>query len=168
MAKPTLELITALRATADRLDGGVRYQWTHMGSCNCGHLAQTLTQFNKATIHKLALETPGDWSEHARAYCASSGYPIDEIITKMIDAGLNVHDIAELERLNNDGIAREVVERHDFALPLDFRAREHVVAYLRVWADQLERRWRAEQARKEERDAARARRKSREPALEEN
>ncbi len=149
MAKPTLELITALRATAERLDGGVRYQWTHMGSCNCGHLAQTLTHYNKATIHKMALETPGDWSEQAQEYCATSGYPIDEIITKMIEAGLNVHDIAELERLSNDKIAREVAERHDHPLPLNFREREHVVAYLRVWADQLERRWRAEVERRE-------------------
>lgn len=149
MAKPTLELITALRATADRIDRGVRYQWTHMGSCNCGHLAQTLTHYNKSTIHKMALETPGDWSEHAKDYCSTSGYPIDEIITKMVDAGLNVHDIAELERLTNDRVCAELVEQYDWVLPLDFRSREQVMAYMRVWADQLERRWRKDQERLE-------------------
>lgn len=150
MAKPTLELITALRATADRIENGVKYQWTHMGSCNCGHLAQTLTNYSKATIHKMALETAGDWSEQAREFCSASGYPIDEILTKMVKAGLNVHDIADLERLSDDKIAREVIARHpDYALPLDFRSREQTVAYMRTWADQLETSWRERHEKRE-------------------
>ena len=29
--------------TAERLSGDVSYQWGHMGMCNCGHLAQSIT-----------------------------------------------------------------------------------------------------------------------------
>ncbi len=38
------DLIEALRRTAARLATGAEYRWTHMGSCNCGHLAQTVTE----------------------------------------------------------------------------------------------------------------------------
>ena len=61
------DLIAALRSTARRLEGGARYRWTHMGSCNCGHLAQTLTRLPREEIHRLALERAGDWGEQARS-----------------------------------------------------------------------------------------------------
>ena len=40
MAKATPVLIEALRKTAKKLEKGARYQWGHMGCCNCGNLAQ--------------------------------------------------------------------------------------------------------------------------------
>ena len=41
----------ALRATADRLAApDARYEWGHMGGCNCGHLAQTVTTLSRAEI----------------------------------------------------------------------------------------------------------------------
>ena len=44
MAYATPVLIEALRATALKLDSETTvYRWTHMGACNCGHLAQHLT-----------------------------------------------------------------------------------------------------------------------------
>ena len=47
MARPSRRLIDALRATARRLEDGARYEWGHMGRCNCGHLAQTLTTYTR-------------------------------------------------------------------------------------------------------------------------
>ncbi|WP_342039360.1 hypothetical protein [Pontibacter indicus] len=51
MARSSAQLVAAIRQTADRLAKGAIYQWGHMGSCNCGHLAQTITQLDKGHIH---------------------------------------------------------------------------------------------------------------------
>ena len=52
MATPSLKIIDALRNTANQLENGNRYEWGHMGSCNCGNLAQTITTFTRAEIQK--------------------------------------------------------------------------------------------------------------------
>lgn len=137
MATATLALVQALRTTADRLARGATYQWTHMGACNCGHLAQTLTHLDRAELHALALMRAGDWGEQAIDHCPTSGLPIDDVIGVMLDAGMELRDIGELERL----AAPEIVAR----LPhgereLDRRDRADVVRYLRAWADLLEER----------------------------
>jgi hypothetical protein len=63
MAKASLELIEALRKTANKLTNSNNYQWGHMGACNCGFLAQEVTQFRKEEIHARAMQRYGDWSE---------------------------------------------------------------------------------------------------------
>lgn len=139
MAKPSLELIAALRATADRLEGGVRYQWAHMGNCNCGHLAQTLTKLKPREIHRRALEAVGDWTQQVTEYCPTSQLPLDRVMDTMIAAGLSTMDIANLERLEDDAVLKAVPAGR---LPLDFRERDDAILYLRTWADLLETRWR--------------------------
>lgn len=133
MARPTRTLIAALRVTAARLSGQSVYRWTHMGACNCGHLAQTLTHRTREEIHRLALEKAGDWGEHAVDYCPSSGYPIDHVIARMLDAGLALRDIERLERLSDPKVLRRLPVQH-----LDHRRRDHTVRYLLAWADLLE------------------------------
>ena len=61
MARPSGSLIHALRQTASRLAESESYQWGHMGQCNCGYLAQTITGLTAAEIHASALERQGDW-----------------------------------------------------------------------------------------------------------
>jgi hypothetical protein len=129
----TLTLVEALRATADRLaKGDVRFRWTHMGACNCGHLTQTVTSLSAADIHALALQKAGDWGEQAREYCPTSGYPIDHIIDRLLALGLSTEDLYHLERLDDPRVLRQLPlgERH-----LDCRRRDDVVRYLRAWAD---------------------------------
>jgi len=134
MAVATRELIQALRATAARLRGESRYQWTHMGACNCGHLAQTVTQLTPAQIHAYATERAGDWADQAREYCGRTGYPIDAVFDALIALGLDASDIAALERLSDPAIRRDLP-----AVPhLDYRNREHVVLYLEAWAHRLQ------------------------------
>lgn len=106
-----------------------------MGACNCGHLAQQLTHRSKAEIHQLALQKAGDWGQQAVEHCTVSGYPIDHIITTMIEAGMTHQDIHDLERLSSNTVLS--------ALPLgqrrlNYRRRDDVVLYMRAWADQLE------------------------------
>ena len=137
MAVASTELIAALRTTAERLRSGATYRWTHLGACNCGHLAQTLTHLDRAEIHRRALMRAGDWSEQCVEYCGTSGLPIDDVFRAMLDAGLELADLANLERLSDARIlARLPVEQR----MLDYRDRDHVIRYLEAWADQLEER----------------------------
>lgn len=135
MAKPSTELVYALRKTVLRLRSGAPYQWGHLGACNCGHLAQTLTLKSKGEIHAEALRRVGDWGDVSSQYCETSGLPIDGIIGTMLDAGLNLNDIEYLENLSDRRILSElpVGERN-----LRHNNREDVIRYMTVWADLLE------------------------------
>lgn len=134
MATANIRLIGAIEESIIRIEAGADYQWGHMGMCNCGHLAQALTSRSKAEIHAAALRRAGDWGQQAVEYCPSSGLPIDDIISEMLEAGLTLDDIDYLERLNDP----KVLAR----LPLSERwmrrnDREHLVRYLRTWRELL-------------------------------
>ncbi len=138
MAKATPRLIEALRATAERIERTENYQWGHMGSCNCGHLAQELTRLNSAEIHRRAMEKYGDWSEQLNDYCPTSGLLMDDLITHMLNEGLDSEDLKHLERLSDQRILRclPMEERH-----LKHNRRDDVVLYLKTWATMLEDEW---------------------------
>ena len=139
MAKPNPELIEALRKTAQKLANSPHYQWGHMGSCNCGHLVQEVTHLTRAEIHDYAMRTRGgDWSEQALDYCPTSGYLMDQVISIMIDAGLEVQDFRHLENLSDRHVLRRfpVEERN-----LRHNRRDDVVKYLHAWARLLEEEW---------------------------
>ncbi len=131
-----LDLIAALRRTANKLQSGAPYQWGHMGSCNCGNLAQEITTLTKAEIHKHALAVGrGEWQEQLIDYCPTSGLPMDLLITDMINAGLTTNDLHHLERLTDRRILEQLPKekrhlRHNF--------RDDVVLYLNTWADLAE------------------------------
>ena len=133
--KKLRRLATALRKTAERIEDGAYYQWTNQGACNCGHLAQTLTTRSRAEIHSMALEKAGDWSEHVVDYCPTSRYPIDHVITTMLDAGLSRRDLSDLERLRSNAVRVRLPEGRR---ALDYRNRDDVVLYMQTWADLLE------------------------------
>ena len=135
MSRPTIELIGALRATANRLSQGAHYQWSHQGSCNCGHLAQTVTRLSKADIHAYALQKAGDWGQKSIDYCPESGYPIDYIISEMIAIGLNTDDLYHLERLSAPKILKSIPRERR---PLQHNCRRDVILYFNTWANLLE------------------------------
>ena len=56
MATANPDLIAAIEKTTLNLSKGSPYQWGHMGSCNCGNLAQELTKLSKAEIHSYAMQ----------------------------------------------------------------------------------------------------------------
>lgn len=136
MARPNPDLIAALRRTAQKLQKGAPYQWGHMGSCNCGNLAQELTSLTKAEIHEHALAVGrGDWNEQLNDHCPTSGLPMDLLILEMMNAGLTTDDLKHLEKLSD----RRILER----LPTEKRYLRHnfrddVVLYLSTWANLLE------------------------------
>ena len=131
MAEPGRALIAALRETAERLARDASYQWGHMGMCNCGHLAQSITGLRQAEIHDSALIREGDWEQQAKDYCPTSGNLIDSILATMFDLGLTREDIRHLERLSHPAVIRRL-GRHP-----QFNSREDVVAYMQAWADLL-------------------------------
>jgi hypothetical protein len=132
MARPTTTLILALRETASRLAESESYQWGHMGHCNCGHLAQTITGLTPSEIHASALERFGDWEEQANRYCAASGLVIDHVLAAMLSLGFDRNDIRNLEKLCDPAVVRRA-GRH-----LRHNLRDDVVLYMRLWADLLE------------------------------
>ena len=135
MATPSLELINALRATVRKLSSSDNYQWGHMGSCNCGHLAQELTHFSKAEIHAFAMERYGDWSQQVKDYCPESKLPIDFIIQTMLNAGLTRSDIRHLERLSDYKIINTLPEGDRM---LVHNNKNDVVKYINTWVHMLE------------------------------
>lgn len=135
MAKASLPLIDAIRKAAKNLEQSKEYQWGHMGSCNCGFLAQQVTKLRKDEIHARAMERYGDWTEQLNDYCPTSGLPLDEVISEMIAFGFDAHDLKHLEKLSDPAILR--------SFPLGQRDLKHnvkkdVVAYMMAWADLLE------------------------------
>jgi hypothetical protein len=136
MARANSALIAALRSTAARLRLGEHYRWTHLGACNCGHLAQTVTQLDAEAIRRYAMERAGEWADQVLEFCPTSGLPMDEILRALFELGLTRDDLAHLEKLSSPEVLRRFpVEQR---VELSFRERDHVVAYLRAFADLLD------------------------------
>ena len=132
MARATRELVAALLETADRLAGSAPYSWGHMGMCNCGHLAQSITGLAHAEIHQSALVREGDWEQQASDYCPTSGALIDVILAAMFDLGLTRSDIRHLEKLSDPAVLRRV------GRAVRFNSRDDVIVYMRTWAQILD------------------------------
>lgn len=135
MAKASVEIITILRNTAKAISASPAYQWGHMGACNCGFLAQEVTHLRKAEIHSRAMQGTGDWNEQLNDYCPTSGLPMDDLISELLNAGFDVNDLKHLERLSSP----DVLKRLPFAeRNLKHNVKADVVKYLDTWATALE------------------------------
>jgi hypothetical protein len=135
MAKASIELVIAIRNTIKNLKHADNYQWGHMGACNCGFLAQEITKFRKDEIHKRAMQGHGDWTEQLNDYCSDSGMPMEEVISLMLDAGLDIDDLKHLERLSDPKILRTLPSPHKV---LRHNHKEDVILYYQAWAILLE------------------------------
>lgn len=135
MAKTTVEIVNLLRATASAIAASPDYQWGHMGACNCGHLAQQITRLNKEEIHKKAMQSYGDWSEQLNDYCPTSGLPLDDLITDILNAGFDSNDLKHLERLSDPAVLRTLPTENRFLI---HNRKSDVVTYLEAWANKIE------------------------------
>jgi hypothetical protein len=133
MARPTFQLVNALRTTAARLAAGSQYRWSDFACCNCGNLVQSVTSLSARAIYEAAFQRGGDWGEQAREFCPSSGYPIDFVLARLFELGLTPEDVRHLERLSDDRVLRALGVRE-----LRYTRREDVVMYMNAWADLLE------------------------------
>lgn len=135
MARASVSVITTLRKTADSIESSSTYQWGHMGACNCGFLAQEITRLRKDEIHNRAMNGHGDWTEQLNDYCPTSGLPMDELISKMIEFGFDSADLKHLERLSDKNILQLLPYEERF---LKHNNKADVAKYLRTWANLLE------------------------------
>ncbi|MEL6182410.1 MAG: hypothetical protein AAFS10_25865 [Myxococcota bacterium] len=135
MAIANRSLVTSLRKTAWVLRTSVTYQWGHLGACNCGHLAQTITDLSKAEIHAAALKRGGDWGELAVDHCPRSGLPIDYILDQLLELGLNTSDIGHLEDLDDPAVLAKLPDGKRW---LRRNNRDDVILYMETWANVLE------------------------------
>ncbi len=71
MATPCLELIDALRKTAEKLQNGAPYAGGNHSTCNCGNLLQVVTKLSKEEILTYAHTGFGEWAELAEEYIAT-------------------------------------------------------------------------------------------------
>ena len=134
MAKSNPELISALRATANSLSNGAKYEWGHMGRCNCGHLVQTITNLSDKEIVAAANHHLDEWTEHAKDYCAFTGSPLENIFDAMKSYGFDHEDMVHLEYLSD----KKVLGRFEEGHYLRHNQREDVALYLNEMADLLE------------------------------
>ena len=135
MAKPTIELIDALRETATRLKDGANYSWGHHGACNCGNLLQVVTHLTESEIRQYAHAATGEWTELAQEFCPVTNTPLTLLITKLEALGLTNTDIHHIEYLTD----REVLQN----LPGGFRwlkrnKKEDAIIYFETFANLLE------------------------------
>lgn len=135
VAKPSFEIIEALRGTANRLRNGAHYAWGHHGACNCGNLLQVITAMTEGEILRWAHTGNGEWTELAEEYCAATNAPVNLVISKLQELGLTPSDIHHIEYLTDKEVLRH--------LPGGFRwlkrnRREDVITYFDAFADLLE------------------------------
>ena len=133
LAKPNLNLIRSIRSTARKLQEDAPYQWGHMGSCNCGNLAQEIARISKADIHSYSMYSEGSWTDQSREYCPTSGLPMDLLISNLLDNGLELKDLEHLEKLSDPAVLKSLGFKK-----MRYNLREHVVKYMEAWADLLE------------------------------
>lgn len=136
MAKASPFIIEALRNTIKKLKESTNYQWGHMGSCNCGFLAQEITKLSKAEIHERAMQKYGDWNDQLNDYCPTSGLLMDDLITTMLEAGFDTDDLKHLEKLSDKQILSQLpkAEREQ----LKHNNKKDVTTYLKAWVHLLE------------------------------
>ncbi len=133
MARPSFALASAFRSTAARLREGSAFAWGHMGRCNSGQVAQTLTRKTAAELHAAAQQRCGDWREQTREHCPSSGLEIDCVIEELVAAGLSLSDLRHLEDLSDPAVLAQVPAR--CLRRSDVR---HTIQYLEAWAELIE------------------------------
>lgn len=135
MATPSLMLINALRETAQKLKNGASYAWGNHGSCNCGHLLQSITNFSSEEILEYAHQGIGEWTEIAKEYCGITNLPVDFLLRKLQDYGLTPSDIHDVEYLTNRKVLNQLPGGFKWLKRND---RNDVILYFETFAQLLE------------------------------
>tara|TARA_B100001758_G_C18114110_1_gene455211 strand:+ start:177 stop:674 length:498 start_codon:yes stop_codon:yes gene_type:complete len=124
-------LVLVIQETISRLElEDCEYQWTNQGKCNCGHIIQTVTGKTSASIHKIALNSQGEWTDHAKNFCVSSGLHVDILIEELLKIGISLDQIPHLEYLSSPKITRYIPNK---MLPLNHKSKEDFIFYLQTW-----------------------------------
>lgn len=135
MAIPTIELVSALRATATKLRNGAHYAWGHHGACNCGNLLQTVTQLSEGEILRYAHTGTGEWTELAEEFCPVTNAPLTLLLTRLQEIGLTPSDIHHIEYLTDKEVLKHLEGGFRW---LKRNKKEDAIAYFEAFANMLE------------------------------
>lgn len=135
MAKPSFELISALRKAANRLQNGAHYAWGHHGACNCGQLVQVVSQLTEGEIIRYAHTGTGEWTELAEDFCSITNAPYTLLMAKLDELGLNASDIHHIEYLSDKEVLQHLSGGFRW---LKRNKREDAIAYFEAFANMLE------------------------------
>ena len=135
MAKATKQLIEALRKSAAGISSGEKYEWGHVGRCNCGHLVQHVTGKSSSEIIRTFGPQLDEWTEHANDYCGLTGVPVKELFDDLESVGFYADDVRNLEYLKDEMVLNR--------LPIEKRYLQHndkddVALYMSTMAELLE------------------------------
>ena len=105
------------------------------GLPDCPHLAE-LAGLGAMGYHG-RLSTPGQGARVRlnTIYTNASNLPLDHIITTMLEAGLELHDINHLERLNDPAVLLRLPKERKW---LKRNSREDAIFYMKEWCALLE------------------------------
>jgi hypothetical protein len=135
MPRANRQLINVLHVSANRLAGGSRYEWGHVGRCNCGHLVQSVSQKTDVEIFRCFGQDLDEWTEHANDYCASTGRPVDELFEELGAIGFDRDDVRHLEYLSDRRVLKKLPAGR---CHLRRNHRADVVLYMKTMAELLE------------------------------
>lgn len=135
MATPTIELISALRATATKLRNGAHYAWGHHGACNCGNLLQTVTSLTEGEILRYAHTGTGEWTELAEEFCPVTNAPLTLLLTRLQEIGLTPSDIHHIEYLTDKEVLKHLEGGFRW---LKRNKKDDAIAYFEAFANLLE------------------------------
>jgi hypothetical protein len=81
------------------------------------------------------MEKYGDWTEQVADFCPQSKLPMDVLISELLDAGLSLEDLKNLEKLSDKAVLHSLKGSQKY---LRHNVRADVVLYMRTWAGLLE------------------------------
>ena len=135
MAKPSLQLIDALKKAAKKIvEDKDSYNWKAIGACNCGTLVQVVTKYNAKEISSFGIKKHGDWQSISLLFDKQSEFEIDKIISRLLGMGMDLEDFTYLENLSCPNVLSFIGK--DICLTRDDP--DHAILYLNSWAEMLE------------------------------
>lgn len=147
-------------------EGTFYYEWSEPSCCNCGSLFCALTGKSAAELRAEvpdAIDGKGaTWEELIGQHCPITGMPTQKLFRELFGYGLTQKDMINLEYLRdskviaridlNESVREEIPARRKWyqlrtpaptvlvknvRVKLDHENKEHVIAYMRAWADLL-------------------------------
>jgi hypothetical protein len=147
--------------------GTFRYKWSSPSCCNCGSLFCALTGKSAVELQAeipgaIGENTSATWGTLIAQHCPMTGLPTQKLFRELLGYGLTQVDMMNLEylrdskviaRMNlNESVREEIPAQRKWyqlrtprptvlvknvRVKLNHKNKEHVIAYMRTWADLL-------------------------------
>jgi hypothetical protein len=120
------------------------YEWNDRTRCNCGIVAQQVTQTSATELRTLLPPIYENgvfcptWASMTEIYCRDSGLEQNEVFRALLTAGLRREDFSHLERLSHPRIVARMEPFRSTKKAVRCSRKSDVIAYLRSWAIGIE------------------------------